>query len=134
MPKKILGSGWRFPIKLDRRDMIAISQYEEKIKESIMIILGTAKGERVMRPEFGCDIHDSVFTVIDSAALTTIRAAVREALVLWETRVEVLAVTPDTRGLNEGRIDIEVQYKVRYTNSAFNLVYPFYLESEGRLS
>ena len=71
MPKRILGSGWRFPVGLDRRDSIAISQHEKKIEESIFIILGTAKGERVMRPEFGCEIHDQVFSVIDT---TTFRS------------------------------------------------------------
>ncbi len=134
MPKRILGSGWKFPIGLDRRDSIAISQHEKKIEESDFIILGTAKGERVMRPEFGCDIHDQVFSVIDSATFTVIRTAVKEALILWEPRIEVLVVTPSTGGLQDGRIDIHVTYKVRYTNTDHNLVYPFYLESEGRQS
>jgi phage baseplate assembly protein W len=132
MPKRILGSGWRFPIGLSRRDSIAISQHEKKIQESIYIILGTAKGERVMRPEFGCDLHDQVFSVIDAQTFTSIRTAVTEALVLWEPRIEVLTVTPRTDGLHEGRIDIQVSYKIRYTNTDHNLVYPFYLESEGK--
>lgn len=132
MPKQILGSGWQFPIALDRRDCIAISQHEKKIMESIMIILGTAKGERVMRPDFGCDIHDQVFSVIDAETFTFIRTAVTDALILWEPRIEVLTVTPLTDGLSKGRIDIQVTYKVRYTNTDHNLVYPFYLESEGK--
>jgi phage baseplate assembly protein W len=132
MPKRILGSGWQFPIALDRRDTIAIAQHEEKIKQSVFIILATPKGERVMRPDFGCEIHDQVFDVIDSSTLTLIRTAVEEALILWEPRIEVMEVTTLTDNLGEGRIEIKVDYKVRYTNTAHNLVYPFYLETEGR--
>jgi len=132
MSRQILGSGWQFPIALDRRDSIAISHHEKKIKESIMIILGTVKGERVMRPDFGCDIHDQVFDVIDASTLTLMRTAVTEALILWEPRIEVLSVNPFTEALSEGRIEIQVDYKVRYTNTDHNLVYPFYLETEGK--
>lgn len=127
MPKRILGSGWKFPISHDKNDSVAISRHEQKIAESIMIILGTAKGERVMRPDFGCDIHDYVFSVIDISNLTLMKSAVREALTNWEPRIEVLNVNTATDRLNEGRIDIRVEYKVRYTNTQFNLVYPFFL-------
>ena len=132
MPRQILGSGWQFPIAIDRGNAVAVAYYEEKIRQSVMIILGTAKGERVMRPDFGCDIHDRTFDVIDAGILTLIRSDIREALVLWEPRIEVLDVTPETSYLSEGRIDIRVTYKVRYTNTAFNLVYPFYLQAEGK--
>ena len=125
MPKRILGSGWRFPIGLDRRDSIAIARHEEKIRQSIIIIIGTAKGERVMRPDFGCDIHDRIFNVIDAGTLTLIRNAVKEALVLWEPRIEVLLITPHTNELSKGRISIDISYKIRYTNTAHNLVYEF---------
>jgi len=131
MPKRILGSGWKFPLSLSHGDGIAVSRHEEKIQESIMIILGTAKGERVMQPDFGCDIHEYTFAVVDTTTLTLIQTAVREALVLWEPRIEVLSVNSATNRLNNGILDIEIEYKVRYTNTAFNLVYPFYLKSEG---
>lgn len=133
MPKTILGSGWTFPVRLNRRDEISMSHFEEKIAQSIQIILGTAKGERVMRPDFGCDIHDAMFSVIDSGVLTVMRNAVEEALILWEPRIEVRDIRIDTAPLSSGRIDITVDYLVRYTNSAHNLVYPYYLESEGKL-
>ncbi len=132
MPKKILGTGWQFPIALDRGNTIALAQYEEKIRQSILIILSTAKGERVMRPDFGCDIHERVFGVIDASMLTLIRSDVEEALILWEPRIEVLSITLVTEALSEGRIDIQVEYKVRYTNTDYNMVYPFYLESEEK--
>ncbi len=132
MPKSILGSGWKFPIALGKDDTIAMSHHEDKIKESIMIILETAKGERVMRPDFGCDIYEFAFSIVNTSTLTRIENAVKESLILWEPRIEVLAVNASSEKLSEGVIEIDIQYKVRYTNTAFNLVYPFYLESQAR--
>lgn len=132
MPLDILGSGFQFPFKIGKNDQLALSRYEEKIKESIRIILGTMKGERVMRPDFGCDIHRFSFSVIDSTTLTQIKSAVREALLMWEPRIEVESVQTDTGKLSgNGRIDIHVQYKIRYTSTPANIVYPFYLETQG---
>lgn len=131
MPKNILGSGWKFPVSLNEKDGVTVSRHEEKIKESIFIILDTAKGERVMRPDFGCDIHDYVFSVVNATTLTQIETAVKEALILWEPRIEVLGIQSSMEKLNRGILNIGIAYKVRYTNTAFNLVYPFYLKSEG---
>lgn len=134
MPKSILGRGWKYPVELGKDDTISVSQHEDKIKESIRIILGTAKGERVMRPEFGCDIHNFVFAVINTTTLTQMESSVKKALVLWEPRIEVSSVNARPTRVSNGIIDIEIKYKVRYTNTAFNLVYPFYLESEARMT
>lgn len=131
MPKDILGSGWRFPISTNNKEQIAISQYEEKIAQAIMIILSTAKGERVMRPDFGCDIHAFTFAIINTATLTQIKSAVTEALILWEPRIEVADVQTFTGHIDRGILEIKVIYKVRYTNTEHNIVYPFYLESGG---
>lgn len=134
MPKSILGRGWKYPVELGKDDTISVSQHEEKIKESIRIILGTAKGERVMRPDFGCDIHNFVFAVINTTTLTQMASSVKKALVLWEPRIEVSSVNARPTRVSDGIIDIEIKYKIRYTNTAFNLVYPFYLESEARMA
>ncbi len=134
MPKSILGRGWKFPVELGKDDTISVSEHEEKIKESIRIILGTAKGERVMRPDFGCDIHNFVFAVINTTTLTQMESAVKKALILWEPRIEVSSVNARPARVSEGIIDIEIHYKIRYTNTAYNLVYPFYLESEARMN
>jgi len=131
MAKEFLGKGWKFPVELDKRGGVSFSQYEDKIKESILIILNTAKGERVMRPDFGCDIHDFVFSVINTSTLTLIQSAVKEALVLWEPRIEVLSVEILKERLHEGILLISIDYRVRKTNTEFNLVYPFYLQSRG---
>jgi phage baseplate assembly protein W len=130
MESSILGKGWKFPMVINMRGGMALSQYEEKIRESIIIILGTAKGERVMRPDFGCGIHDLVFSVVNSSTLTLIESAVNEALVLWEPRIEVLSVRISKERLKDAILDIIIDYRVRRTNSEFNLVYPFYLQSK----
>lgn len=128
MPTEFLGRGWRFPITMDERGGLALSEYEEKVRESILIILGTAKGERVMRPEFGCDIHAFVFSVINTSTLTLIQSAVKEALLRWEPRIEVLGVETSTEKIDDGILSIQIEYKVRATNTQFNLVYPFFLK------
>jgi phage baseplate assembly protein W len=131
MAKEFLGKGWKFPLEIDKRGGVALSQYEDKIRESILVILGTAKGERVMRPDFGCDIHDFAFSALNTSTLTLIQSAVKEALVLWEPRIEVLSVEIFKERLNEGVLLISIDYEVRKTNTEFNLVYPFYLEPKG---
>jgi phage baseplate assembly protein W len=108
-----------------------MSQYEKDIEEAILVILTTAKGERVMRPDFGCGIHDFVFTVINTATVTLIENSVQEALTLWEPRIELIGVTVSTERAYEGKLIITIDYRVRRTNNRFNLVYPFYL-GEGK--
>jgi phage baseplate assembly protein W len=127
--KDVLGSGWQFPVRTNERGGIAMSSYEPKIRESIHIILGTAKGERMMRPDFGCAIHDFVFSIIDTSTLTMIRSAVRDALIRWEPRIEVLEVEAAGNTDMEGVLDVRIQYRVRATNTEANLVYPFYLKA-----
>lgn len=126
-----LGSGVRFPIQLDPRGGIAMSHDDDKIQQSIHIILSTAKGERVMRPDFGCDIHEFVFATMDRSTLTLIESSVREALVVWEPRIEVESVRASTERYEEGILDIALRYRIRSTNTEFNLVYPFYMSSGG---
>ena len=131
MAENFLGTGWKFPIVKNDLGSVALSANEEKVRESILIILSTAKGERVMRPDFGCDIHEFVFTVINASRLTLIKSAVKEALILWEPRIEVLDVETSTEKIQEGFLYIQVDYKIRTTNTQHNLVYPFYLKNKG---
>ena len=131
MTREFLGRGWTFPVKIDDRGGIALSEYEKKIKESIMIILSTAKGERVMRPDFGCDIHEFAFSIINTSALTMIKSAVKGALLSWEPRIEVLDVGTSSEKIEDGILLISVDYKIRTINNEFNLVYPFYLKAGG---
>ena len=121
-----LGTGWRFPIQLDGRGAVATAEDEEKIRQSIHIILSTAKGERVMRPDFGCDIHEFVFASMDRTTCTMIESSVREALVMWEPRIDVESVRVSTERYEHGVLDIALTYRIRATNTEFNLVYPFH--------
>jgi phage baseplate assembly protein W len=130
MAKEFLGTGWSFPVAVDRNRQIATSAHEQDIQEAIRIILSTAKGERVMRPDFGCGIHDFVFAVINTANCTLIENSVREALTVWEPRIELNTVNVATEQIQTGKLMINIAYTVRTTNNKFNLVYPFYL-TEG---
>jgi uncharacterized protein len=125
--KSFLGTGWRFPITPDEGLKIQTSSYEENIKESIMIILGTRKGERVMRPDFGCGIHDLVFETTSSTSLGHIELSVSEALAKYEPRIELLALDLSTEQIDKGILIINIQYRIISTNNRFNLVYPFYI-------
>jgi len=121
-----LGKGWAFPIALGEKGGIEISAGEKSIQEAIWIILATSPGERVMRPDFGCDIHRLVFAVIDAATVGQAAHEVRLALIRWEPRIDVLDVDTEVRGRGEVLL-INVHYRNRSTNNYFNLVYPFYL-------
>ena len=129
--REFLGTGWRFPVRTDGRDDVELSAGIDGIEEAIRIVLGTAKGERVMRPEFGCGIHDYAFTDVNATTMTLVETAVEEALVRWEPRIEVLDVDAARDAIDHGRLAISVDYRVRTSNTEHNLVYPFYL-TEGR--
>jgi uncharacterized protein len=129
MDDQFLGIGWNFPLGLDaNRQLLMTPDGEESVRQSIWMILGTSPGERLMRPDFGCGIHDAVFDVNSSGTANAVAESVREALAIWEPRIDVLDVyaAPDPAAAN--RLLIEINYQVRSTNSRFNLVYPFYLE------
>jgi phage baseplate assembly protein W len=131
--KDFLGRGWAMPVELDpRTGRVASVAYEEDIRQSIMIILETAPGERVMRPNFGCGIHELVFAAMDSTTLQRVRSVVEEALRRCEARIDVLAVNVDDAASIEGRLLVEIEYRVRKTNQLGNLVFPFYFREGGR--
>ncbi len=124
------GAGWAFPAQPDHKGDITLSEGELSIQDSIRIILGTAKGERVMRPEFGCDIHDHVFGNIDGTMLTFVEGSVRESLISWEPRIDVEEIDARRDPQHPNRLLIDIDYRVRSTNSASNMVYPFYMTDE----
>lgn len=130
MAKEFLGKGWKFPVNVDAQGQIAMSEHDQDIQEAIWIILSTPKGERVMRPDFGCGIHQFVFAVMNTTTRSLIENSVREALTLWEPRIELVNVATSGSKIHEGILLISIDYKVRTTNNQFNLVYPFYL-TEG---
>jgi uncharacterized protein len=130
----LLGSGLAFPLQVDRLGGIALTTGEQDIDQAIELILSTAPGERPMRPEFGCGVHDFVFDTIDAATVGRLETEIRSALDRWEPRVEVQAVDFDLGQTGDGRLLINIGYRVRATNHERNLVYPFYVipaEEEG---
>jgi len=124
---EMLGAGLAFPLGVDHRGAIALARGEDDIEQAMGIILGTAPGERPMRPEFGCDVHDLVFDTVDAAMIGRMETAIRAALDRWEPRIEVTDIEFDLDGVAEGRLDITVGYRIRETNHQRNLVYPFYV-------
>jgi phage baseplate assembly protein W len=122
-----LGVGWSFPLRVDGRGGIALSQHENDIEESIRIILGTAKGERRMRPQFGCDINKIVFAPNNATSWGLAAHYVEEALGWWEPRIEVLEIDPHPDPVNTSRLFITIKYRIKATNDERNLVYPFYI-------
>lgn len=127
---EIIGSGVAFPLRVDRRGGLALSKDIDDVQEAIALILGTARGERPMRPEFGCGVHDYVFESVDAYALGRIEYEIRYALDRWEPRIEVLAVEFDVGNAGRGELLIDITYQLRATNDIRNLVYPFYVIPE----
>lgn len=125
---EFLGKGWSFPVAKDERaPRFALAEYEASVEQGILIVLRTALGERVMRPDFGCAIHDLVFAPNSAATLGMAEHYVRDALLRWEPRIEVLDVTAVASDDHDEVLLIGVHYRVQMTDSRFNLVYPFYL-------
>ena len=131
--KNFLGRGIQFPICLDARGNLALSEYEQNIEESIAIILGSAPGERMMRPEFGCKIHDFVFHPNNAGTSSEVSYHARESLVKWEPRIEDIKVSAYPDGSRENVMLIDVTYRVIRTNRVRNMVYPFFLRREQDL-
>jgi hypothetical protein len=129
--REFLGIGWRFPLQVTPNGKIAQARFEQRIEESIVLILSTAPGERVMLPEFGCGMHDLVFEPNDSRTIALVVHLVRQALTRFEARIDVLDVHAENTLDAPNLLLIRVNYRIRATNAIGNLVYPFYIR-EGR--
>ena len=127
MQRDILGTGWTFPIRITGRGGFALSRQEQDVAEAIWIVLATARGERIMQPDFGCGIHDYVFESVDAYVVGRLEREIRIAIDRWEPRIELKEITVDTSGAADGELPIEIDYVVRATNDRRNLVYPFYI-------
>lgn len=135
MSKPFLGVGWSFPLEVvgaadhdnAKEGELRVAEYEESVRQSIWLILGTSKGERVMRPDFGCGIYDLTFETNSASTAGRIEEEVRNALLFFEPRIDVLEVRVENDGSGEV-LTINIDYQVRATDNMFNLVYPFYLE------
>jgi phage baseplate assembly protein W len=126
MSEEFIGSGWAFPMRINAIGGIALVSRDREIQESIRLILGTAEGERPMRPEFGCGIHDFVFAPADSSTAGRIAHEVRRALDRWEPRITLNDVVITFDAVESNALYIDVQYSIRGSNDPRNLVFPFY--------
>jgi phage baseplate assembly protein W len=126
-PGDFVGSGWAFPLGVGPHGGIAMATGPDEIVASLRVILGTAPGERVMRPEFGCRIWDHLFAPVEPNSLGLMVQAVREAVGRWEPRVDLESVTVRPDPGDASRVLISLAYAIRATNDRRNLVFPFYV-------
>ena len=130
--KEFLGRGLAFPLQVDPRGGIALASGEHDIAQSIRIILETAPGERVMRPEFGCRIHELLFAPFNAATEGLIVHYVEEALTRWEPRINLREVNVSNPG-RDGAVLVEIKYEIKDTHDERSIVYPFYLMDEENI-
>lgn len=128
--REFLGQGLAFPLQIDPRGGIALVSGERDIEQAIRIILGTMPGERVMRPEFGCYIHDLVFAPHNAATEGLAIQYIERALERWEPRIALRSVNILPSG-QEGMMLIEIKYEIKDTHDERSIVYPFYIAEEG---
>ena len=125
--REYLGVGWKFPLQVTPSGGLARARYELRVEESVYLILATGRGERVMMPDFGCGIHDLVFSPNTPGTIGLVAQQVRRALVAWEPRIDVLDIVVDSPEGEANLLLIKVGYRIRANNALANLVYPFYL-------
>ena len=126
---EVLGRGVAFPLQLTG-GVVGMNAYEAQVHQSIRLILSTGRGERVMRPDFGGNLERLAFEPMSAVTLAHVQHDVQESLIRFEPRVEVIEVKV-TRDPDAGALMVEIQYRVKRTDSVFNLVYPFYIERGG---
>lgn len=128
--REFLGQGLSFPLQINPRGELVLVTGVTDIEQAIRIILGTAPGERKMRPEFGCRIHEMIFAANNATTGGLIAHYVEEALIQWEPRIEVLAVDVSTDPGRDGTLLIDIRYQVKDTHDERSIIYPFYLMGE----
>jgi uncharacterized protein len=126
--RSFLGVGWAFPPVVSANGSLSTATYEEDVRQSILIILRTEPGERVMRPNFGAGLGRFVFEPVNPTTIAQVHTAVEDALIAWEARIDVLEVKVETDAAERNVLLIDITYRLRATNAVGNLVYPFYLQ------
>ena len=128
--KRFLGSGWSFGVRIDPDGGVSTSWHEQNVEQNIRIILGTALGERQMRPDFGCKIHDLVFAPNNRPTANSAEAYVHQAIQKWEPRVGDVKVKANPDPYEPHILRIDITYTIRTTNTTRNLVFPFYISDQ----
>jgi uncharacterized protein len=126
--RDFLGTGLRFPLQVTAGGRLAVASDEQRVEESVYLILNTAAGERVMLPGFGCGIHDLVFAPNNAVTVSLVVQRVRQALVAHEPRIDVLDIAAETAPEQPSLLLIRIDYRIRANNALYNLVYPFFLQ------
>ncbi len=131
-----LGTGWAFPPEFDSNaaSVEMVSDYTD-IQQSLNILLSTSLGERVMQPDYGCNLTDYMFESLSSTLIGIIKHKVENAILYYEPRIvaeNVDVTAPDSTDLLEGKFTITVEYSIPQTNSRFNYVYDYYLNEASR--
>jgi hypothetical protein len=130
---RTLGRGWASPATVDGLGEARLEYGAEKVRQSIRLVLGTRRGERTMRPDFGAGLEDFLFEPFTTTTAALVRHRVETALVQWEPRIDVLEVLVDVADRGRGRLDITIGYRIRSSNTFYNLVYPFFVqEGDGK--
>ena len=128
---EFLGKGWKFPVRVNGRGGLSFVSGAQSIADAIWIILSTPLGSRVMRPQFGCGVHDYVFAHNNANTKALVAQQVERALLRWEPRIDVLEVRVETHPETPNTLMIHVDYRIRANNAFHNIVYPFYI-NEGQ--
>ncbi len=133
--KTFLGIGWKFPPTFDKKSKTNEMVSEENdIKESLLILLATQPGERVMRPEYGCDTKTLAFNTVNTTNLNFLASMIEKAIKFYEPRILLENIDISTKDILDGKLLIDIQYIVRTTNSRNNVVYPYYILEGTNLS
>ena len=132
MGNEFVGAGWAFPLQVDQTGGFALATDDREIQEAIRLIVGTAYGERPMRPDFGCAIHDFVFADADASTAGRIAYEVRLSLRRWEPRIDVDDVAVSVDDFDRSLMYVDVRYRIKNTNDPRNLVFPFYTIPQER--
>lgn len=127
-PKAFLGRGWAFPPEFDPlTHSVRMVEQEDDIWQSLQILFSTSIRERVLQPEYGCNLEDYVFTPMNISLLAYLEDLIKRNIALHEPRIKLERLDIVTTEA-EGKLDVEVSYLVRSTNTRFNRVYPFYYQ------
>ncbi len=126
--KKFLGVGIAFPMDVDGQGRVILNSYEDHVRQSVLLIMQTVKGERVMRPDFGAGLQTLVFEPAGPATAALVQHEIKQALVRNEPRIDVLNVQVTADPSQPGVLTINVKYQMRQTDTIYNVVYPFFIE------
>ncbi|MEV4937446.1 GPW/gp25 family protein [Streptomyces zaomyceticus] len=131
-PAGVLGRGWAAPVGVGPLGDIAPASDAEKVRQSVLLILGTGRGERLMRPDFGAGLEDFLFEPVSATTAELVRHRVEQSLIAWEPRIDAVEVTVSAEEPAAGRLDIAVRFRIRSSNTFYNLVYPFFLHERAQ--